>query len=98
MRVYPECNGKQLKGFKDRSDRFQLTVLTHDYCMEKRLKWWTSLDMGRAGEAIAVVYVRNVVIHLVKMRVNGCALELTRMSFRAAGAYSLHHCCIQAYT
>lgn len=48
MRVYPECNGKQLKGFKDRSDRFQLTVLTHDYCMEKKIE---VLDKLRHGES-----------------------------------------------
>lgn len=48
MLFYPQCNGKQLKVFKGRSDSFQLTVLKYDYCVKNRLKWGTRIDVGRA--------------------------------------------------
>ena len=48
MLFYPECNGKQLKVFKDRSDSFQLMVLKYDSCVKNRLKWGTQIGVGRA--------------------------------------------------
>lgn len=38
MLFYPECNGKQLKSFKKRSNSFQLPVFKYDYCVENRLE------------------------------------------------------------
>ena len=46
MLFYPECNGKQLKVFKDRSDSFQLMVLKYDSCVKNRLKWGTQIGVA----------------------------------------------------
>ena len=47
MQLYPECNGKQLEGLKDRSDSFQFMVLKYDCCVENNLGWGTRIDVGR---------------------------------------------------